>query len=147
MPCTSSLCLLANSFRYYFTGSLTLLFTFPSRYSFTIGHSMYLALHCGQRGFLPEFAVSESTQESPTSSSYFKYTALTFFGQVFHPVLLYLLIRYWSPTTPRKAGFGLFPVRSSLTKGISFDFFSSGYLDISVPQLTLPPKAGSVISL
>ena len=37
---------------------------------------------------------------------------------------------------PPEGGFGLFPVRSSLTKGISYDFFSSGYLDISVPQLT-----------
>lgn len=39
---------------------------------------------------------------------------------------------------PPKAGFRLFPVRSSLTKGISCDFFSSGYLDISVPRLTPP---------
>jgi hypothetical protein len=37
---------------------------------------------------------------------------------------------------PDKSGFGLFPVRSSLTKGITYVFFSSGYLDISVPQVT-----------
>ena len=41
-----------------------------------------------------------------------------------------------------KLWFGLFPVRSSLTKGISYDFFSSGYLDISVPLLTHPAKSG-----
>jgi len=41
-----------------------------------------------------------------------------------------------------KFWFRLFPVRSSLTKGISFDFFSSGYLDISVPRVAPPPKAG-----
>jgi hypothetical protein len=35
-----------------------------------------------------------------------------------------------------KFWFGLFPVRSSLTKGISYDFFSSAYLDISVQQVT-----------
>ncbi len=34
-----------------------------------------------------------------------------------------------------KFRFGLFPVRSSLTKGISCDLFSSGYLDISVPRV------------
>jgi hypothetical protein len=55
--------LLASSFRYYFTGSLTLLFTFPSRYSFTIGYDAYLALECGHPSFPPEFAVSEGTQE------------------------------------------------------------------------------------
>jgi hypothetical protein len=43
-----------------------------------------------------------------------------------------------------KLWFGLFPVRSSLTKGISFDFFSTGYLDISVPQvISLSLKARS----
>ena len=31
-----------------------------------------------------------------------------------------------------KLWFGLFPFRSPLTQGISFDFFSSGYLDVSV---------------
>ena len=34
-----------------------------------------------------------------------------------------------------KSGFGLLPFRSSLTQGISYVFFSSGYLDISVPQV------------
>ena len=38
---------------------------------------------------------------------------------------------------PDVSGFGLIPVRSSLTKGITYVFFSSGYLDISVPQLTI----------
>ena len=32
---------------------------------------------------------------------------------------------------------GLVPVRSSLTRGVSIDFFSSGYLDISVRQVRL----------
>jgi hypothetical protein len=34
----------ANSFRIYFTGLTDLLFTFPSRYLFTIGDPGYLAL-------------------------------------------------------------------------------------------------------
>lgn len=38
-----------------------------------------------------------------------------------------------------KSWFGLLPFRSPLTKGISFDFFSSGYLDVSVLQLTYLP--------
>ena len=36
--------LLANGFRFYFTGITSLLFTFPSRYWFTIGEIEYLAL-------------------------------------------------------------------------------------------------------
>ena len=35
-----------------------------------------------------------------------------------------------------KCWFGLFPVRSSLTKGISFDFSSCTYLDISVRHVS-----------
>lgn len=39
---------------------------------------------------------------------------------------------------PRPKGrFGLFPFRSSLTQGISFDFFSCAYLDISVQHVPL----------
>lgn len=37
-------CLSANSFRFYFTGSSTLLFNFPSRYLFAIGFKTYLVL-------------------------------------------------------------------------------------------------------
>jgi hypothetical protein len=44
-------------------GPLGLLFTFPSRYSFTIGHDTYLALPRGRGGFPREFAVSQGTQE------------------------------------------------------------------------------------
>ena len=41
------------------------------------------------------------------------------------------------------SGFRLIPVRSSLTKGISYDFFSSRYLDISVPGVSFSPdKSG-----
>lgn len=56
--------LLADSFRNYFIGYSTLLFTFPLRYSFTIGLVWYLALECGHPSFRREFAVSQPTQES-----------------------------------------------------------------------------------
>ena len=49
-----------------------------------------------------------------------------------------------NPTTPLiNQWFGLFPFRSSLTQGISFDFFSSLYLDISVQVVISPPKVES----
>lgn len=45
---------------------------------------------------------------------------------------------------PRPEGrFSLFPFRSSLTKGISCDFFSCAYLDISVQRVPLPHCCGS----
>ncbi len=47
--------------------------------------------------------------------------------------IVYLVLQHHN-----KLWFGLFPVRSPLTKGISFDFFSFGYLDVSVHRVTHP---------
>ena len=67
----------------------------------------------------------------------FAYTAVTFCGHLFHGVLLPIGVQSRRSCNPLpKARFGLFPVRSSLTKGISFDFYSSEYLDISVPRVS-----------
>ena len=40
------------------------------------------------------------------------------------------------PQPVRLQWFGLFPFRSPLLREYHFDFFSSGYLDVSVPLLT-----------
>ena len=85
---TGSVCLLADNFRFYFTGSLTLLFTFPSRYSYTLGSFKYLALLRGRSRFLPKFTVFWSTQESLRADLIFKYRAVTFCGQSFQTILL-----------------------------------------------------------
>ena len=45
--------------------------------------------------------------------------------------IVYLVLQHRN-----KLRFGLFPFRSPLTKGISFGFFSSGYLDVSVLRVT-----------
>ena len=37
-----------------------------------------------------------------------------------------------------RTGFGLFPVRSPLLRESLFNVFSSGYLDGSLPQVSLP---------
>ena len=42
-----------------------------------------------------------------------------------------------STNTHADSGSGLLPVRSPLLGGISVDFFSSGYLDVSVPPVRL----------
>src|SRR5215207_10124808 len=50
-PATPSDCLWARGFRYCFTPLIGVLFTFPSRYSFTIGRQEYLALDGGPPSF------------------------------------------------------------------------------------------------
>ena len=44
----------------------------------------------------------------------FVYRAITFYGQVFQPVLLSTLIPRYGPTTPTQSRFGLFRFRSPL---------------------------------
>src|SRR4029078_1301297 len=51
VPTTPSDCLWARGFRYCFTPLIGALFTFPSRYSFTIGRQEYLALDGGPPSF------------------------------------------------------------------------------------------------
>ncbi len=64
------------------------------------------------------------------------YGAITHYGQAFHPV----------PLLPHQSAG---PRSLVATRGVSIDFFSSGYLDISVPrvrlatlyiQVAIPPK-------
>ncbi len=71
----------------------------------------------------------------------FTYGTFTLFGHLFHGVLLPKYSHDGAPTTPTEVWFRLFPVRSSLTKGISYDFFSSAYLDISVQLVPAPTKS------
>ena len=58
-----------------------LLFTFPSRYLFTIDHEKYLALRHSRRGFTRDFSgpalLSETYSAVPTA---FAYRTFTFFG-------------------------------------------------------------------
>ena len=47
------------------------------------------------------------------------------------------IVRCRSPSTPRVRRLAVWPLPSSLatTKGIEFSFFSSGYLDVSLPRV------------
>jgi hypothetical protein len=77
--------------------------------------------------------------------SHFAYGAITRYGQTFQTVRLCvgLVTRrdlpQDGPTTPRdnSLGLGYFPVRSPLLGESLFDFFSSGYLDVSVHRVCL----------
>ncbi len=56
---------------------------------------------------------------------------------VYGAVTLYRTPFQTLPLTHTDSGSGLLPVRSPLLGGISVDFFSSGYLDVSVPPVRL----------
>ena len=82
-PATPSDCLWARGFRYYFTPLIGVLFTFPSRYSFTIGRQEYLALDGGPPGFpheRPSTWYSGGRSRSPIA---FAYGAVTLSGVPF----------------------------------------------------------------
>ena len=107
------------------------LFTFPSRYWFTIGRPGDLALGCGQPGFPQDFPCPVVLRNKKRSPSPFAYGTITLYGGPFHGP--------WARAgfvTPRKAPgpppsvlqpprgigpgptepleFGLLPVRSPL---------------------------------
>ena len=79
----------------------------------------------------------------------FEYATFTLYGQLLQIVLLPEVFEYLKdPVTLQLAPeFRLFPFRSSLTQGISFDFFSSPYLDISVQGVALSRKKRGILPI
>ena len=84
------LLLLVNTrFQILFTPLAGVLFTFPSRYSFTIDHVTYLALEGGPPRFSQGFTCPDLLKKTHMISNFiFKYEAFTLFGQAFQLVLL-----------------------------------------------------------
>src|SRR5258706_6481967 len=82
-PTTPSDCLWARGFRYYFTPLIGVLFTFPSRYSFTIGRQEYLALDGGPPRFPHERPSTWYSGGRSRRSLAFAYGALTLSGLPF----------------------------------------------------------------
>ena len=70
--------------------------------------------------------------------THFIYRTITVFGRASHPVLLCLL-PFLPVLTHTSLLLYVWPLPLSLatTRGISFDFSSSGYLDVSVPRVPL----------
>src|SRR5689334_17412397 len=82
-PATPSDCLWARGFRYCFTPLIGVLFTFPSRYSFTIGRQEYLALDGGPPSFPHERPSTWYSGGRSRSSLAFAYGAVTLYGVPF----------------------------------------------------------------
>ena len=83
-------------------GSSTLLFTFPSRYSFTIGLVWYLALECGHPRFRREFAVSQPTQDTCAPTYQFRILDFHYLWSVIPNCSTIDKYLHPGPTTPRR---------------------------------------------
>ena len=134
-----------------------MLFTFPSRYWCTIGHRRVFRVG----GWSPQvptgFHVSGSTQEhTPRAMDASRTGLLPCFAGLSRPFRclhgFLLTLGYSDPRRcvlqPRQGEaampfgpcrFALDPLSLAATRGISVDFFSSGYLDVSVPRVVFPP--------
>jgi hypothetical protein len=119
------------------------LFTFPSRYSFTIGHQVILSLGRWSSQIPTGLLVPHGTQETERSLTCFAYGGVTLFAIPFQVLLLQIRL-----VTSRRSGrssyrflqplpsnacrlalvrFGLCPRSLAATKGVSVDFLSFGY--------------------
>ena len=126
---------------------LGVLFTFPSRYSFTIGQWVVLRLGRWSSQIPPGFHVPQGTQESCRPALIFAYGGVTLCAVPSQTLPLIAAVPCSGPTTPTQKPGLVWPVPRSLaaTNGVSIDFLSSGYLDVSVPLVG--SLAGSAASL
>ncbi len=75
-------------FQVLFHSPLGVLFTFPSRYSFTIGQQVVLSLGGWSPQLPPGLHVSEGTQEHHWPASAFAYGGVTLYAAPFQVLLL-----------------------------------------------------------
>jgi hypothetical protein len=131
--------LAGTRFQVLFHSPPGVLFTFPSRYWCTIGHGRV----CSLGGWSPQiptgFLVSRRTQvPKPQSGAVFRVRGSHPLRQAVPGRFRYTLqilrdkapLRPYNPA-PEDAVWAP-PVSLAATQGISFDFFSWGYLDVSV---------------
>ena len=92
-----------------------MLFTFPSRYLFTIGRQLVFSLTRWSAQIHTRLHLYRVTQELPRRASVFGYGPLTLYGAIFHSLHLTSTLPHRGPTTPPASRwFGLFRFRSPL---------------------------------
>ena len=125
-------------FQVYFTPLFRVLFTFPSRYWYTIGHKRVFSLTGWFRQIPTEFPLLRGTQGILHAHHDFVYGTFTLYGQPFQSCLTINSGRYRGPTTPmsKSASVWAVPVSLAATQGITIVFSSSGYLDVSVLRVS-----------
>ena len=97
---TNRLCPLLLAVSSTFNSLFKVLFTFPSRYLFTIGHQRVFSLIPWSGRVHAKFHVHRVTQGTARVLSVFGYGPFTLWGAAFHPLRLTVRIPYRSPTTP-----------------------------------------------
>ena len=134
--------LVGTRFQVLFHSPPGVLFTFPSRYWSTIGHRRVFRVGGWSPRLPTGFHVSGSTQVPPGSPLGFAYGALTLSRRPSQAVPLPrgFVTAMWVVLQPRRRRsnrrFALGPRSLATTRGISLDFSSSGYLDVSVRRVT-----------
>ena len=124
---------MGTRFQVLFHSPPGVLFTFPSRYWFTIGHWLVFSLARWSSQIQTGFLVSRPTQDPDRLSLDFAYGAVTLSGASSQMLLLSAEMPRFSPTTPldKSSGLGSFLfARRYLGNRISFS--SCSYLDVSV---------------
>ena len=115
--CSSDL-LYVHGFRVYFTPLFKVLFTFPSRYWFTIGLWGVFSLSGWSRQIHTGFLVSRATQDTAIILKLYLYGTFTLYGSNFHYDSNSVLIQITQSYNPTYAllhkWFGLLRVRSPL---------------------------------
>ncbi len=86
--------------RYYFTPLTGVLFTFPSRYSFTIGCQGVFSLIRWSGQIRTEFHLHRATWDTSRGLKAFTYPAVTVYGRFFQIVQLARYLPHQGPATP-----------------------------------------------
>ena len=131
------LSLLVNiGFQILFHSPPGVLFTFPSRYSFAIGHQTYLALEGGPPCFPPDSSCPVVLWV-PVSLSSLRLRGFYALRRRFPALFCSQFKSLDRPATPKNRSLSVWALSRSLaaTQEIVLTFFSSGYLDVSVRRV------------
>ncbi|EZU73576.1 hypothetical protein U991_01373, partial [Staphylococcus aureus 1111100370] len=116
--------LVSTRFQVLFHSPSGVLFTFPSRYWFTIGHQRVFSLRRWSSQIPTEFHVLRRTQDPLKRDNIFDYRIITFFDSSFQMIRLMssFVTPYRVSYNPNKQAcwFGLFPFRSPLLRESNF---------------------------
>ena len=129
--------LVSTRFQVLFHSPPGVLFTFPSRYYFSIGHQGIFRLGRWSSRLPTGFHVSRGTLV-PISLTRISLTGLLpSLAALSNAIQLYSSDRFYGSATPDVRRLPVWPLPISLaaTLGITFVFLSSGYLDVSVHRV------------
>ena len=119
---------------------MTVLFTFPSRYCYTIGLSGVFSLTGWCRQIQPGFLLSRPTQDTRQQTNPSPTGLSPSAARI--PIRLRsgvsVLCRSYNPAHALTCTVWAVPLPLATTNGITVVFSSSGYLDVSVPRVSLP---------